>query len=706
MKKLVYIFLGIWMLWMPWNVWGQSQDLAPRIQMTVEYGFANQIKDASCVPVRVTLLCAEGEVSGMLRLEIPVWSQSDLDTGIWLSDGSGIQNRECDYVWEREIFLKEGEKTEEIFYLEFPIYEGNLILRVSSQGKILAEEELTLDVQENSSAILIGVISKESDQIALLDGSKIESDAYYAQDLVVHAFALESEDICEHPQALDHLDVLIVDEDTVFTKEQSAALAIWQKNGGIYCRKGSESLWDTYQHLERTEQWESLRQVNYLLSYGDIFDEIPLKEKVSIGWYIVLILLYLLAVGPGLYWMLHRKKSTSWLIASVCILSLSFVVLIGLIGQKSHMDTITVAYETLYEQEADYVTETVDFAVQAYRLHDYEVSLDASYEILPQSIGYEAAETSDAKTAELVTIQKGEKQISLHLQNMSALKQNKFQAFKYTLQEKQEQIQVHVVGTADGVQVQWENPTPYHIPQVICVLKNRLAVLGEMEPYSEGVWTGSWDVWNSNNILLLLQDKMEETRKGFGEYEQKSLSHRIVEEAENQDEVFLIGIVDNAEEIFETNTALGAYGVSMLKIHAQADWQEGDLRWCSNLEIYGTSYRGDYDANENLLLSQEAVIDYQIGFLGELQSLSLVFPAYNRKEYEIPFEGKIYVFHWKEGIYEQWTNWQETLSPIRLDDYVSDTGVLRMYYRMDEWIADSNQVCRLPYIKASGKVIK
>ena len=434
-----------------------------------------------------------------------------------------------------------------------------------------------------------------------------------------------------------------------------------------------------------------------------------MKEKVPIGRYIFLILLYLVVIGPGLYWILRGKKEPYWLIGSVCTASLAFIFIVYLAGRSTNMGTPAICHETLYEQEGNYLKESIDFSVQAYQMQNFELILDESYQILPKSVGMNGAKSVDVQWAETITFEKKNQKNTMLLEHMSAYRQNCFFMEKYKVLQEEEQVVFQIKGTGDALQIRWNNPTAYSIKQAIVVLENRIAVVGDVKPQSHGiVEQAKLYAYSDSAMSMLLNDLLDFSDMQFPEYEIEHLSNKIWEmqydARQRKDEAFVIGILENEQNVFQENIGFDVFGTTLLKVTVDIDWLSETRLWCPNLETYGAVYTGEYSDTRNLLESREAIVDYQTSHIGELVSLEFFQADYQQLEHDIAFEGKIYVFNWQMGMFNEFLFWKENSYEDMLAPYISDTGVLRVYYVMDEWSSNSKRSCVLPCIKASGKV--
>ena len=714
-KKIrrISLFFGLCWLLFPCMVWAEPIHIKEPIHLEVQYGFGNYIKSHIAVPVRVKVVCEEESIVGKIQIQVPVQSEGNLNASIWMSDIEGRNNKEQCYIWEKEITLEAGQSLTEDFFIELPANHGYFMVCVMSKNKILISEEVVCDVTDQGSRLFMGVVSQAKEEIARLNGLEISKDAYHTNEVFLKTIALKSEDIYDNPLAFEQLDVLVVDKGTEFSKEQKEAIEIWQSRGGLYYEKEEESLVEAVSLLQKGE-WAGpfdniIRSIGQDSSKEESFDQIPLKEKIPIGRYIFIICLYLILIGPGLYWMLKGKREPYWLLGGVCAVSFLFIVIIYLIGRSINIGKPAICHKTLYEQGDSYRKESIDFSIQAYKMQDFAFVLDESYQILPKGLGMVGNKSVDTQRAETITFMQNTQQNKMLLENVSAYRQNCFYMERYTKLSEDEQITFQIRAEEESLQIYWDNPTPYCLKQVVVVMENRIAVIGEIKPYAHAsVKEAKMYSYSNQGMLTLFQDLLDFSEYDFPEYEMENLMDTIKEQLEDQDykkeNAFVIGIVENESTTFSENVGFEVYGSALMKIDVEIEWEEEQIRWCPNLEVYGKVYKGKYQVDTNLLQSQQAIIDYPTSQIGKLLSLEFFSSDYDNLSYNLPFSGQIYLFNWQTDTFSEVLLWDTGRLDGLSEEYVSKMGILRIYYVADQWLFDTNSACVLPCIRVSGKV--
>ena len=77
---------------------------------------------------------------------------------------------------------------------------------------------------------------------------------------------------------------------------------------------------------------------------------------------------------------------------------------------------------------------------------------------------------------------------------------------------------------------------------------------------------------------------------------------------------------------------------------------------------------------------------------------------YDDTRFFYPFEGKIAVYNWMTGEFQEIQDWKTMLQGGDVISYISSTGVIRIRYLLDDTNYDANRSCMLPCIRLCGKV--
>lgn len=680
------------------------------VEIQLSWGFSGNIKSGNCVPVKVDVVNSGRSFSGLLRIRIPVRGEGmALGDTLWMGNtpyGQAAGNRV--YSYEKEIFVEKGKTLSETFYLELPAFESRVYVSVTENGRERASSVATLNPSENQQRLLVGILSATQEDLDDLDGMQVKLDGDYPQEAFVRAIDLDVEDIYPNPQALGQLDILIAGADTDFTPQQQLALEAWQENGGFFLEKDDRSCLQMTEDLIYGEHQEEFYQKlnnagTYTFGETGVLRSVPVKESPSAMKYMVLLLLYIFLAGPGIYLILKRKNRRRYLWLAIGGLSVFFLVCMVVLGRNTSVRAPVLTCSGTYSQTGNLWEEQLEMGIQAPYNNEYQLYLDASYRLLPWEIGTDGGKISGTVQGEQISIRLGEEKNKVTIRSMPSFKQSFFSLQKEQKKEETELFTGSLSGTDHQMNGEIVNGTSYTIDNAVLVMKNRVAILGEI-PAGETVSINQAALNACGTVELddFVKDHLDFSGYPFPEYQSGYYAQRLsaVTYELEDDEMLLFGIVKNPDFSFQENSGYKIYGTVMAKIALPVRWKDADLEYCPNLEIYGQSEDNSFSGMENVLYRQEQTVDYPVG---NVRSVS--FSSGSRKEgkYYRSFNGTVAFYSWKQDIYVEMENWERTFTQEELAPYLSPDGMLRVHYQASSVGQVEQKTEMLPYISAVRK---
>lgn len=684
-----------------------------KVDMYLKYGFQDNVKSGSCFPLNIFLENKGDAFEGTLEISIPVKAErQELVSTMWMSNNQWETHKDRIYYYEMDIALAEGESRQETVYLELPMFEGVLYARVRDGNTILSEQELTCGFSENNSRVLVGLVSPDRTGIEELDGMLIQSDLGYGLEVFVKAIPLEPEELYPNADAIGQLDVLIVDKGTGFTQEQQIALTRWKENGGFWIEREGENVAELFRSFLSGDQ--SSRFQNYLnemgtYAFGDDrgLSEVPVRERPSMVKFVIILVIYVVTAGPGVYLFLKKKGKQKYLWTCVCAASVIFMGIIGLWGKKTNIYAPFISYNGLYEQQENIWSETAWIGIQAPYNNMYHLYLDSEYRLLPLNLGSDGMKNYQSETAESVTIQMGETSNKISIENVASFTQNCFKLEKNRKSSENELIQFELQGNGGQLSGTWKNPTGYYIRNAILIMRNRAAVLGDLAADGEGKFS-ECPLYSCGNggMELLMREQMDFDGFDYPDYEIYNLSSQIWNVMRNRQpqEAYLMGIVENPDLTFQENSGYKVYGSALFQTKVEIDWKDGEYLWYPNLEAYGESTAGEFSSETNLMHGKEATVDYKTDPSVMIKEWTFFDADYDEEKYFFPFQGNVAMYCWESGVFEEIQDWKTTLRAETLECYRSEDGVIRVRYLLDDMLNTGDRSCMLPCIRAAGKV--
>lgn len=706
---LLWIFAAaVLLLQHPETACGGTRDSQVEIQTT--YGFGGCIKGGNSVPFTVRLHNTGMDFSGQLEIRIPMLADSvQLSDSIWMGGNSYGQNsNDRVYCYVKDLDMKAGETRTEVLYPQFPSYEGTVYTEVKSGENLLGSSSVKVDSTVNNSRILVGIVSGDLSGLEDLDGMQVKLESQYPVEAFVKAIPLTSQEVYPNPESLEHLDVLIADEGTLFTEEQQLALSVWQNNGGFYITRKQESLKKLTEDLIYGEQQEVFaRKISesgsYVLGETGILDTVPIKDHPSVIRYLLLLLIYILLAGPGLYVILKKREKRNYLWVCLCGLSVLFVLLMGILGSRTSIRAPIISYNGLYIQEGDIWTEDLKFGIQAPYNEEVQMYVNSRYRLNPWETAANGGTLSAASAGENIGIALQDQKNKITIRQVPVFRQSYFTLKYNERRERDQRILSQLQGTDQDVSGFITNNTPYTLKDCVLMVRNRGMVLGTLES-GESIRLDHQELEGFTDITLdrFLNQYLEFQNYRYPDYESENYN-RIMNDAELEiadDQVLLLGIVQNPDLSFQENSGYDIYGTTMMKAYLNTDWSEEGRTYCPNLEAYGESEDGSFYRNSNLLYYGEMTVDYPAG---DLIKLTMKGSVLADEQYYQPFRGTVAFYNWSKEEFVEIQDWEKTYTSLELTPYLSDKGILRIQYQAVGLNKNSQISYSLPYLSAVRK---
>ena len=706
-KRIALLIIFFLLFMIPGKTWAEEKQTV-QVDMKVNYGFHENVKTGNSVPLVVRFKNQGISFSGRLEIKIPVKPDQTKKVGnLWM----GERNSQI-YTYEKKVSLEEGEILDETFFLDIPIYDTKVYVLLKDGNHIVSQKALDIHMQKNMSRIFVGIVSDNLEGIDLLENQEISLEKGYNKNVFVKTIPLLPEEIYANEMALRQLDMLIVDEGTIFTKEQEQAIESWREDAGFYLSRNGEPLHLLFKQFiwgpERNNFLSYLEQMQ-TYDFHDVLnvDLIPVNEKPSIAGYLIVLSLYIFLSGPLLYFWMKKKKKQKFILAGTCIISIVFVVLIRIMASTSIFKAPFISYCGYYRQKDGLWSESYQMGIQAPYRNAFQLYLDNHYRVQALYTGYNGDEIDQENQTENIRIQYQEDNTKVTLDNIPAFTQNYFLMKKVEETDEKNQICINISGEDGYMKGTWKNPTKYRISHGILVLRNRIAILGDMEPYSEGVIESTQLISHgTDSVKIALQERLDFSQYAFPEHEAQYLAEQI-ENVQRRNRLgisYYVGIVDNPDLKFQKNSGYKIFGTALFYMTLNINWERDGYVWLPNMEVYGEPEDGEFSYNTNLVNSRVTTVDYNIGNLKDVKFIQM-FPAryYREKDY-IPFQGSVAWYDWKKKSFQVLEDWKEIQGGDALRRYIREDGKMRIRYTLDDSLNGMERTPMLPCIQAVGKV--
>lgn len=545
-------------------------------------------------------------------------------------------------------------------------------------------KEVNLGAEYSQNAPQDAVLSMVCTDIDLKNGSTlIPGDDFpllsYVQRgkgrIAVAAFDLKDiGEFCEnHPSFMERLLTLVFGETTV---DQLAQMDFY----------GFSNLYFSVQGLINT---------------GNV-DRLP-----NVVLYTVVIIFYILLIGPGLYQILKKKSLQRYYLGGVAACSLLFTAIVYAMGVKTRFQTPFFTYATVLDATDGREEEETFVNIRSPYNKPYTVTLNPSYTVRPitKSYYYDSMSTSKfigneaAKTA----LVHGENETELRIRDTAAFTPKLF-SLKKKIAGGSQAIGIEgTVESFDGeIRGSVTNQFGYRLENAALLLYGKAVLLGDMEPGQ----VVSLDDKEVLNYPLNYTYALTQAVTGGDSYEKTDISDSGYMLAQERSRLLSFYMDQNMVE-YTPDARLVAFspnknekeflaggdfiteGLTMVTASLPVNRiQDGQIYRCV-LEQEPSVISGTYQARYNSMYTSEpaepSVVEYSLGNDLELdrvlfEYLSPVFRENPRYPYLSMFKGKMYFYNYNTGHNDLMAEGKNEYTVEELRSYLSPDNTLTIKY--------------------------
>ena len=712
------------------QAFGNSRIQEP-MEMEISYGMKGMVRPDSSFPLNIKLTNQGMDFKGTVIVKTE--AQKHVNTAmVYVLDSLLPASFEENYsqVITREIpvVIKSGEIWKKSLYSLFRYNNGNFQITLKdSRGEVIKEETLVIDQAGVISAgYLVGVMSENPEYSRLL------SSYVWPFDLImdtssVRSVLLQPEELMVENLDTDMPDILIFADYSIddLTVSQQLALKTWEERGGILI----EGV-DTQNVLSLLEDAFVDADVNKIADRSAMgfrtYDyasyalmEIPIRDQPNVIVYAILLGVYALAAGPGLYLLLRKLHKRYYLWFSMMALSLGFVVLIGVYGSKTRIRAPFLTYMSVIEQEEENCRETVEFGMQAPYNSSFSLYVDPSYILTPWSSenSFNPENYVDTSTFGQVNISYQEDQKKITVSNLPSFTMTKYSLNRDQPIEKEEGISTNIQvfdGIANGTIT---NHTEYDIRNAVVLMPMTGIWIGEI-PAGETIQVKDKQVDDREELVELNYFGKGEKgeRKGEERFEESAWQtmynmKNIARTSDSQ----VMGQIVNPDTSWQMNSGYEAYGCAYYFAPAKVDMVQGDLLYCPYVQQYrsddSVSYLPGLAFSYSYLYDQEYTATYHLNDILEgsrgdyLQIESLWFEQREHVgKYSLIYEGTIDFYNNETQEFDQIEEWNRTFHTDELGKYLNEDNEITIRYIGTDKKKDDNKTYVMPSIQVIGKV--
>lgn len=457
--------------------------------------------------------------------------------------------------------------------------------------------------------------------------------------------------------------------------------------------------------------------VQSLINTGNV-EKLP-----NLPLYVAVVTVYLLILGPGMYLFLKNRDLQLFYRRGVVILSVTFAVIIYLMGMTTRFQSAFYTYATIQDVTEDYVTDTTYVNIRNPYNSPYRVEVDPSYSVLPITRSYQSEGIREGQfTGEepyQVAIERGEESLAIRGQNISAFTPQYFELRKKADNADHRGITGNVDYFEGNLSGSITNRFPFPLEDVTLMLYGNMVLLGRMEPGES----------RQLDQLRLLRFPLNHSYV----VAERIIGEELLQRTDISDAEYLLAMERSNMLIFYLDNYLNTYSADARVIAFRPEKDESLFLREENPETYGHTmltslvevnasqnsllYRsvliktpkvisGSYYASANSMSGAEPLtLEYQMGTEIDVESLTFepVSEEFlkNSDSYIEAFTGSVYFYNYGSGNYDLVELNGQTWNIEQLSPYLSPANTMTVRFVYDG--QGSYNAIQLPMPMVAGR---
>ena len=401
-KRGIQFFFAILIGWMAlfclpagYAYASQKEADAP-LSMDVSYGFDNTAKSDRYLRVTVLLNNDTAPFEGTLEF---LTAQSSLEA----------------YQYSYPLSLAAGEKFEQEYYIPLGVRADQMFVSVQDvNGKTVIRKRLKLGSEEDVAESYIGILTDTPEALSYLDGAGIRYGTLRTRppylDAVTVPVSLGGETAPGEQTGeiqAECVDVNLKNGSTLLAGEVFPLLSHTNcKQGRIVaaafsmdaisdlCLTNPSSFEKLYTLVLGSDTVDELAQEDYYGYSGSYFSVQGLVNTGNAGRlpkvaaYTVIVVVYLLLIGPGIYFYLKKRGIYRYYLPAVTLGAFLFTGIIYALGVKTRFREPFVTYASILDTSGEEAEEATYMNIRSPYNKPYSVSLKPGYEVRPMTRSY------------------------------------------------------------------------------------------------------------------------------------------------------------------------------------------------------------------------------------------------------------------------------------------------------------------------------
>lgn len=458
-----------------------------------------------------------------------------------------------------------------------------------------------------------------------------------------------------------------------------------------------------------------------LINTGNV-DRLP-----NIIVYTVIMVLYVLLIGPGLYLFLKKKAVQRYYIGTVAVCAMLFTVIIYGVGTKTRFKDPFFTYATILDASKEQTREQIFINVRSPFNKPYTVKLMPEYEVRPitKSYYYDSITATEFTGTESwnTTLYRESAGTQIIIRDTAA-----FTPKMFSLNRESGTVDINIQGELrffDGqISGTVVNDSDSKLENAVILLYGRAVLLGDMEPGQEIVLDGMELLTYPLNYTYAFA----QTATGAAQYEKADISDSAYMLAQERTRLMSFYMDENMTDYSQSARFVAfspernekkflieknyiTEGITLVTAALDVKMEQDGLFYRSALEQTPNMISGNYQARYNSMYTGEpaepAVVEYSLGSDLEIQSLvfeplSSVFLSNPQYPYLAAFQGKMYFYNYDTGQNDLMEPEKKYFDAWELEPYLSPSNTITVKY-VNEAVSEYGWDKILPLIYVTGR---
>lgn len=578
-----------------------------------------------------------------------------------------------------------------------------------------------MDWVHNGGVLILGTGERVDDTLGRF-APELLDDSYGSAELrkVNMAEGWTIDDPQDAKLEIPYVDIPLHGGNVIFSSDGSALLTAASKGNGMiavasfdfadiaeFCNKQPAYVDRLFTTLLGEDRIGQLVQTAYsgntgkFLSVQSLINTGNVEKLPDLPLYTGIIVVYLGLLGPGMYLFFRNRDLQVFYRRGVIVLSLSFAVVIYLVGGKTRFKSTFYTYAAIQDVTSDYVTDTTYVNIRNPYNRPFTVELAPDYSVLPitriQSMGPTLSEFTGEEDY-LIAISRQNDKTAIKGQNIVAFTPRYFRLERKTDNTKKIGITGDVDYFEGDLSGSITNQFPFPLENTCLLLYGNMVMLDRLEPgetkqlddldllrfpmnnfYAVAGYITGNDALRTANIADTSYLLAMERSNMLTFYLRSYMS------GYSADARVIAFSTEKEESRFLKTPSEETYGLTMLTSSIAVNASRDRSLYRSVLMKTPKVITGEYQADTNSMTGADPVtLEYFLG--NDIDVESLTFEPVSREfagnsgSYNELFEGSIYFYNYHTGNYDLMVLDGRTQDMDELLPYLSEDNAMTVRY--------------------------